>query len=185
MSAEMNDLLIGEHVPMLEVPDTMGETHSLPESGEMAASVVIWTSNHCPYAIAWHERLMAVVRDYEGRDVRFLAINSNDAERYPADSAEAMRARVVAGEFACPYLHDESQDAARDWGAKTTPDVFVLDGDLQLRYRGAPDADYDDPSLNAVWVRDALDAILDGADPGLAETESIGCSIKWRPEASR
>ena len=67
---------------------------------------------------------MAVARDYAERDVSFLAVNSNDAERYPADSAEAMRSRVEAGEFACPYLHDASQEAARAWGAKTTPDVL-------------------------------------------------------------
>ncbi len=179
MSDDREDLPIGERVPPLELPDTTGATHSLPEPGERAANVVIWTSNHCPYAIAWHERLMAVVRDYEGRDVSFLAVNSNDAARYPADSLEAMGARVEAGEFACPYLHDESQASARAWGAKTTPDVFVADGDLLLRYRGAPDADYEDRGLDAAWVRAALEAVLGGGTPDPAETESVGCSIKW------
>ena len=179
--AETTELSIGDRAPALELPDTAGEMHALPGVGERPASVVIWTSNHCPYAIAWQERLMAVVRDYAERDVSFLAVNSNDAERFPADSAEAMRSRVEAGEFACPYLHDASQEAARAWGAKTTPDVFVLDGDLRLRYRGAPDADYDDPSLNAAWLRGALDAILAGGTPDPAETKSVGCSVKWRP----
>ncbi|MBA2524127.1 MAG: thioredoxin family protein [Solirubrobacterales bacterium] len=171
---------IGKPAPPLELPDTTGEIHTLPEPGEAPASVVIWTSNHCPYAIAWQERLMAAARDFSERDVRFLAVNSNDAERYPADSLEAMRTRVEAGEFACPYLHDGSQDAVRDWGAKTTPDVFVLDGDLRLRYRGAPDADFDDPSQGAAWLRAALDAVLAGAAPDPAETESVGCSVKWK-----
>lgn len=183
MSAEPERLAIGARAPALELPDTAGAIHALPPPGEAAASVVIWTSNHCPYAIAWHERLMSVARDYGDygeRGVRFLAVNSNDADRYPADSAAAMRARVEAGEFACPYLHDASQDAVRAWGAKTTPDLFVLDADLRLRYRGAPDADYDDPSLAAGWLRDALDAVLAGAAPDPAETEPVGCSIKWR-----
>ncbi len=172
---------IGSRAPALALPDTAGEIHALPASGEAAATVVIWTCNHCPYAIAWHERLMAVARDYGGRDVRFLAVNSNDAARYPADSLEAMGERVGAGELDCPYLHDESQDVGHAWGARTTPDVFVLDGELRLRYRGAPDADYDDPGLGAAWLRGALDAMLAGTAPDPAETEPVGCSIKWRP----
>jgi len=180
MSGETSGVAIGDRAPALELPDTAGATHSLPEPGEAAASVVIWTSNHCPYAIAWQERLMGAVRDYAGRDVRFLAVNSNDAERYPADSLEAMRERVEAGEFDCPYLHDASQDAARAWGAKTTPDVYVLDADLRLRYRGAPDSDYDDPAQEAAWLRGALDAVLAGEAPDPAETDSVGCSVKWR-----
>jgi len=110
-----------------------------------------------------------------------LAINPNDAERYPRDSPEAMRARVERGEFAgVPYLRDESQDVARAYDAKTTPDVFVLDAGGALRYRGAPDADHDDPAQNAAFLRAALDAVLDGRDPDQPETPPVGCSIKWK-----
>jgi hypothetical protein len=171
---------LGELAPPLELPDTGGRPQALPLPGEAPASVVVWTCNHCPYALAWHERLMAVARDFEERGVRFLAVNSNDPERYPADSPEAMRERVEAGEFACPYLHDADQGAARDWGALVTPDVFVLDSELRLRYRGAPDADYDDDSLGAAWLREALDAVLAGGEVARPETEPVGCSIKWR-----
>jgi hypothetical protein len=79
-----------------------------------------------------------------------------------------------------PYLHDESQDIARSFGAKVTPDVFVLDADGRLRYRGAPDSDYADPSQDAAWLRGALDALLGGGDPSPAETEPVGCSVKWK-----
>jgi hypothetical protein len=114
--------------------------------------------------------------------VRVLAINPNDAERYPRDSAAQMRARVERGEFeGVPYLRDESQQVARAYDAKTTPDVFVLDAGGVLRYRGAPDADHDDPSENARWLRAALDAVLEGRTPDPAETVPVGCSIKWRP----
>jgi hypothetical protein len=113
-----------------------------------------------------------------------LAINSNDAERYPRDSPEAMAARVQAGEFdGVPYLRDESQEVARAYDAKTTPDVFVLDADATLRYRGAPDADYDDPSREAAYLRTALDAVLGGGEPDPPETTPVGCSIKWRVSA--
>lgn len=175
-----SELAVGDRVPVLSLPATSGEEHSLPGQGEAPATVVCWTCNHCPYALAWQDRLNDVATDYESRGVRFLFVNSNDAGRYPADSLEAMRARVEAGELAAPYLHDESQLAARAWGAQKTPDVFVCDSDLVLRYRGAPDADHGDPSQRAGWLRSALDAVLAGEDPEPAATPPVGCSIKWR-----
>ena len=72
---------VGEPAPALDLPDTAGELHSLPEAGEAPATVVFWTCNHCPYALGWHERLVQAARDYSPRGVRFLAVNSNDAER--------------------------------------------------------------------------------------------------------
>lgn len=170
---------IGELAPTFTLLDTAGVAH---EPGGTPATVVVFTCNHCPYALAWHERIVAVAGDYAGRGVRVLAINPNDAERYPRDSVQAMRARVVAGEFeGVPYLRDESQDVARTYDAETTPDVFVLDATGVLRYRGAPDSDYDDPSQNAAYLRAALDALLDGRAPNPALTPPVGCSIKWKP----
>jgi peroxiredoxin len=176
-----NGIGLGDAAPELALPDTEGHTTTLPAAGQAAATVVVWTCNHCPYALAWHDRLTEAARDYADRGVRFVAVNSNDAERYPADSPAAMAERYDAAEWAMPYLHDETQEAARAFGARTTPDLFVLDSDLRLRYRGAPDADYDDPTLGAAWLRSALDALLSDSDPDPAETEPIGCSIKWRP----
>jgi peroxiredoxin len=170
---------IGDRAPSFALPDTNGTSHDL---GGAPATVVVFTCNHCPYALAWHERIIEVAKDYAGRGVRVLAINPNDAERYPRDSAREMRARVERGELdGVHYLRDESQEVARAYDARTTPDVFVLDGDGILRYRGAPDADHDDPSQHAAWLRGALDAVLDGRAPDPAETAPVGCSIKWRP----
>ena len=129
---------------------------------------------------AWHDRLVQVAADYGPRGVRFLAVNSNDSERYPHDSLEAMRHRVREEEWPFPYLHDESQRAASDWAAQTTPHLYVLDGDLRIRYEGAPDADHLDPKQDAGWLREALDAVLAGEQPARAATEPVGCSIKWK-----
>jgi hypothetical protein len=112
--------------------------------------------------------------------VRFLAINANDAERYPRDSYEAMKTRMTSERWPMPYLHDESQEVARAYDAKTTPHVFVLDSQRRLRYQGAPDSDYENPSENGAWLREALDAVLAGSEPARAETKPVGCSIKWR-----
>lgn len=170
---------IGDLAPTFALPDTEGVLH---HPGGVPATVVVFTCNHCPYALAWHERIVEVAHTYGPRGVRMLAINSNDAERYPRDSTEAMRARVQSNEFdGVPYLRDESQDVARAYDAKTTPDVFVLDENGVVRYRGAPDSDHDDPAQNARYLRGALDAILNGRDPEPAETTPVGCSIKWKP----
>ncbi|HEY2259185.1 MAG TPA: thioredoxin family protein [Solirubrobacteraceae bacterium] len=169
---------VGEPAPSFTLPDTEGTTWS-PGDGSNA-TVVVFTCNHCPYALAWHDRLADAARDYAERGVRFLAINSNDADRYPRDSYQAMQRRVAGEDWPMPYLHDFTQEVARAYGARTTPDVFVLDAAGTLRYRGAPDSDYDDPSQRAAWLREALDAVLAGEAPRRAETEPVGCSIKWK-----
>jgi peroxiredoxin len=168
-------LSIGDQAPAHELPDTEGNRHALHEDG--ATTVVVFTCNHCPYALAWHDRLAGAANDY---DVRFLAVNPNDAQRYPADSYEVMQKRVAEEGWSFPYLRDEEQEAARSFGAKTTPDVFVLDGEGRLRYRGAPDADHRDPSQGAAWLREALDAVLAGEEVARPATDPVGCSVKWK-----
>jgi len=180
MMARATATKVGEPAPPLELHDTEGNVQTLPAAGEAPATVVVWTCNHCPYALGWHDRLVRVGRDYGDRGVRFLAVNSNDAERYPDDSLEAMRERAREEDWPFPYLHDESQQAAREWAAQTTPHVYVLDSDLQVRYEGAPDADHMDPALEAAWLRDALDEVLSGREVSRPETQPVGCSIKWK-----
>jgi peroxiredoxin len=168
---------IGAEAPAFDLPDTAGGRHSLAAD---PATVLVFTCNHCPYALAWHDRIADAARDYAERGVRFLAINPNDADRYPADSFEAMVDRVEREDWPMPYLHDADQDVARAYEARTTPDVFVVGADGRIAYRGAVDADYGDPEQGAAWLRTALDAVLDGRQPDPAETEPVGCSIKWR-----
>src|SRR5579859_6182147 len=172
-------LSLGDPIPDFALPAAAGGTYDAIDGGTLA-TVVVFTCNHCPYALAWHDRIAQVARDYADRGVRVLAVNSNDSDRYPRDSFGAMRERVAAEEWPMPYLFDESQEVARAFGAKTTPDVFVFDGQGALRYRGAPDGDYEDPSQNAQWLRAALDAVLAGGEPDRAETTPVGCSIKWK-----
>jgi thiol-disulfide isomerase/thioredoxin len=161
---------IGDQAPTFSLPDTDGQ-----ERAPDGVTVVVFTCNHCPYALGWHDGLLQVARDYD--QVTFLAVNPNDAERYPADSYEAMKERVQAdGGWPHPYLRDETQEVAREYGAKTTPDLFLLDAEGRLRYRGAPDSD----RQGTGWLREALDAVLAGREPASPETEPVGCSIKWR-----
>ena len=171
---------LGDTVPAFSLPDTDGTEHAVPAEPAPPATVLLVTCNHCPYVIAWNPRLRAVADDYAARGVRFLAINPNDAERYPADSLDAMRRFARDQDWPMPYLHDQAQDVARALGAERAPHVYVLDGEQRLAYRGAPDGDQQDPSQDARWLRDALDAVLAGSEPERAETPARGCSVKWR-----
>ncbi len=176
----MADFQIGDPVPAFTLTDTEGAEHAVPAADPPPATVLLQTCNHCPYVIAWNPRLRAVAEEYGPRGVRFLAISSNDVERYPADSPERMAQFVREHDWPIPYAFDESQDVARALGAERTPHVFVLDGEQRLVYRGAPDADHQDPGQDAAWLRGALDAVLAGDEVERAETPARGCSIKWR-----
>lgn len=171
---------LGDPVPAFSLTDMSGVEHEVPAATAPPATVLVVTCNHCPYVVAWNPRLRAVAEDYLTRGVRFLAINANDAERYPADSPAAMARFVRDQDWPIPYAHDATQEVARALGAQVTPHVFVLDADQRLRYHGAPDADHEEPSQDAAYLRDALDAVLAGSPPAIAETRPRGCTVKWR-----
>ncbi len=171
---------IGDLVPAFTLTDTEGAEHVVPAAEAPAATVIVQTCNHCPYVIAWNPRLRAVAEEYGPRDVRFLAVGSNDAERYPADSPERMAQFVRDQDWPIPYAYDASQEVARALGSERTPEVFVLDGEQRLAYHGAPDGDHQDPSQNAAWLRAALEAVLAGREVERAETPVRGCTVKWR-----
>jgi peroxiredoxin len=171
---------IGDTVPPFTLTDTEGAEHTVPAADAPPATVLLQTCNHCPYVIAWNPRLRAVAEEYGPRGVRFLAIGSNDPVRYPADSPERMAEFVRRHDWPIPYAHDASQDVARALGSERTPEVFVLDSEQRLSYRGAPDSDHEDPAQDAAWLRAALDAALAGREPERAQTPARGCSVKWR-----
>ncbi|MFF0267002.1 thioredoxin family protein [Kribbella sp. NPDC004536] len=170
MSASTKRLGVGDRAP------------AVPQSQPGAVTVVVFTANGCPFARAWHDRIQAVAREYGDRGVQVLQLISNDATDHPEDAPEALAARVTAGDFAGPLLHDADQALAQAFGATATPEVFVMDHDGIVRYHGAPDSDHDDPSQNAAWLREALDELLAGRAVARPETSAAGCSIKWRVE---
>jgi hypothetical protein len=152
------------------------------DAAAASATVVVFTANGCPFALAWHDRIQDVARDYAHAGVVVLHVLSNDDNTHPEDSVERMRERVKAGEFVGPFLHDETQSVAQAYGAVATPEVFVLDSAGVVRYHGAPDSDHDDPGQRAAWLRAALDAVLAGAPVAIERTSPAGCSMKWRVE---
>jgi peroxiredoxin len=149
-------------------------------SGAKALAVIFWC-NHCPYVRAWEDRVIALQREYADRGVQFLLVNANDAQKYPGDSYEEMQKRAEEKGYPFPYLVDETQEVARQYGAERTPEIFLFDEARTLRYHGAPDDNYDDPNaVSHQYLRDAIEAVLNGTAPSESETPPRGCTIKWR-----
>jgi peroxiredoxin len=174
------NVTIAQTAPSFTLPGVDGRDHSLDDYRDARALVLVQSCNHCPYVRAWEGRLNTIQKDYADRGVSVVAINSNDAVSHPGDSFEEMQARASEQGFAFDYLHDEQQSIAHALGSERTPEVFVFDGDRKLVYHGATDDNRDDTAVAAHYLRDALDAVLAGTAPAIADTPAVGCTVKWR-----
>ncbi len=173
---------IGDAVTPFTLPDTNGIEHSVPIDDAPDATVLVLMCNHCPFVQSWNPRIAKVAEDYVPRGVRFLAINSNDADRFPGDSFDRMAQFARDSEWPMPYLHDESQAVARALDAQVTPHLFILDKDHTLVWTGAPDGDpgNEDEDQTAEWLREALESITAGCKPAVEQRPLRGCSVKWK-----
>lgn len=174
-------LRIGDTAPAFELKNIDGTLLTLDSLKGAPALAVIFSCNHCPYVLAWEDRLIQIQNDYAARGVRFVLICANDAVKYPTDNFDAMKSHAAEKGFPFPYLHDASQEVARAYGAERTPEVFLFDADAKLAYHGAPDDNYDSAAaVRQHYLRDALDAVLAGNAPATPETQAQGCTIKWK-----
>lgn len=172
---------LGTAAPPFSLPGVDGETRSLGSFADAELLVVVFTCNHCPYAMASEDRLIEIQNDYRARGVRLVAINPNDADAYPADSFEKMKQRAAEKGFNFPYLRDESQEVARVYDAACTPDIFVFDRDRKLIYNGRIDDNWQHPDkVTRKDLRAVLDAALQGKAVDFQHVPSMGCSIKWK-----
>lgn len=177
----MTNLTLGDKAISFNLIGVDDKKHSLDEYAEKSAVAVIFSCNHCPYVRAWEDRMMKIQRDYSSKGVQLIAINSNSQAKSPDDSFPKMKERAREKQFNFPYLYDETQDIARNYGAQHTPEVFLFDRNRALRFHGAIDDNYDDPhAVKIHYLRDALDAILAGKPIETADTTPIGCTVKWR-----
>ena len=164
-----------------QVDDIDRATRRLDDYADAGALVVVFTCNHCPYAIHVEETLLEVARAYQERGVPFVAINANDAELYPDDSFENMARRAQQKGYPFPYLYDASQDVARAYRAECTPDFFVYNRARRLVYRGRFDETRPGQGLPTGHdLRQALDQLLDTGEVTMEQYPSIGCNVKWR-----
>ena len=172
----MPRLRIGDPAPEFELPGVDGASHALGDfAGQPLA--VVFSCVHCPYVVAWEDRLHRIARDYAGR-AGLVAVNSN---HHLGDTLEHMVERAREKGFAFPFLRDESQAVAHAYGPARTPEVFLFDADHRLAYHGAPDSSHSDPERAEPYLRNALDAVLAGTALTVAETPAVGCTVKRRP----
>lgn len=179
------DAELGMSAPDFELEGTDRKTYSLDSFQDADVLVVMFICNHCPYVKAVRQRLIdlaeELAEDPGDESVAMVAINSNDAQRYPDDSFERMQEIAEEYNYPFPYLYDETQDVARRYGAVCTPDFFVFDDARQLRYRGRLDDNWKEASeAERHDLRRAIDALLAGEEPDPEQVASMGCSIKWK-----
>lgn len=166
--------------PAFDLPGTDDKNHTLAEFTKKLFVVVV-SCNHCPYVVAYEPRLVAIANEYGGKGVDFMAVNANDATRYPDDGMTPMKQRAKERGFPFPYVRDDSQAFVRALGARFTPEVYVFDEARKLRYHGRIDDNHRDlAQVTTHDLKNALDALLAGKAPPVAETVAFGCSVKWK-----
>ncbi|MDT8324269.1 MAG: thioredoxin family protein [Bacteroidota bacterium] len=173
---------VGDKATDFTLKNVDGTMVSLADYDNANGFIVIFTCNHCPYSVAYEDRIIDLDNRYRPLGYPVVAINPNDPDVQPEDSFDAMIERAEEKEFPFPYLFDEGQKIYPQYGATRTPHVYVLervDGELIVRYIGAIDNNYGDAdAADEKYVAEAVNALLRGDRPEVSATKAIGCSIK-------
>ena len=172
---------LGWPAAWFDLPGVDGRRHTPDTARGDRGLLVMFLANHCPYVRAIAAKIARDTDALAAVGIGSIAIMSNDASAYPADSFDNMKRFAAEHRFGFPYVIDESQDVARAYDAVCTPDFFGFDADLALAYRGRLDASGRSSDPNA--RRELYEAMLQVATSGRAPVEqvpAIGCSIKWR-----
>lgn len=173
-------LTIGSKCPHFNLIATDGRNYSLDSFSDKRFLIVIFSCNHCPYVQAYEDRIIEIQNDY--KDVlSIVAISSNETENYPEDSFEKMKERAEKKNFNFPYLFDETQEVAKEFGATHTPEIFLFDEERKLAFHGKIDDNWQDPkSVKSKYLRNAIEELIAGKKVSVPETFTIGCTIKWK-----
>jgi len=176
--AKANDF----NAPNFALKGTDGQMHSLSDCAGEHGTLVMFICNHCPYVIAIIARLAATCATLKSEGIGCVAIMSNDAQNYPADSFENMIKFAEQHNFTFPYLIDETQEIAKAYDAVCTPDFFGFDKDGVLQYRGRLDSAANKPadSSTKAELLDAMRQIKESGSAPSNQIPSMGCSIKWK-----
>lgn len=182
---ESSMINLGVKAPDFELLDVVTNTSLKLENikGENG-TVIMFICNHCPYVVHVNPELVKLANDYTSKGVAFIAISSNDPVGYPEDGPEMMKIHAKEIGYPFPYLFDETQEIAKAYDAACTPDFYIFDAALSLRYRGRLDASrprmQDQKPLTGEDMRGALNAILANQMVSEIQYPSLGCNIKWK-----
>ncbi len=184
MSRTLSTMLaLGTRAPEFTLPEpATGKNVSLSDIGSSKALLVVFMCNHCPYVIHLQPALPALIREFQDKGLKAVAISANDVDNYPDDSPHKMIALARQGDFTFPYLYDESQQVAKQYMAACTPDFFLFNADRQLVYRGQFDDSRpgNDLPVTGNDLRSAIEATLNGVELNPQQKPSMGCNIKWK-----
>lgn len=173
----------GTIAPKFSLQDTVSDTIiSLQDIRGKKGTIVFFICNHCPFVVHVNKELVRLANDYLKRGFGFVAISSNDSEKYPLDSPEKMKLQAKNLGYPFPYLYDESQSVAKDYNAACTPDIYVFDRDLKSIYHGQFDDSRPGNGIPVTGkdIRAVLETILSNRIYKGKDKPSIGCSIKWK-----
>ncbi|MBD2358031.1 thioredoxin family protein [Tolypothrix sp. FACHB-123] len=176
-------LPIGTIAPNFHLPEVVsGEVISLANFADKKALLVMFICRHCPFVKHIQQQLALLGEDYINSDLGIIAISANDAENYPDDAPDSLKAMATEQGFKFPLCYDESQETAKAYTAACTPDFFVFDRERKLVYRGQLDDSR--PSngkpVTGADLRAAIEAVLAGKSVSDEQKPSIGCNIKWK-----
>jgi peroxiredoxin len=182
-AGEYNPVLnIGDRAPeWSKLPGVDGKKHSLSDLKAKDVVVVVFTCNSCPYAVDYEDRLVAFARQHATKDSK-VAINVN---KVPEDLPDEMAKRAKAKGFTFPYLFDESQEIAKEFGAGATPEFFVLNRDRRIVYMGAMDDSPNAKKVTRRYIEEAVNAALASKQPEVKETVPIGYRIRFERRRRR
>ena len=176
-------LAIGDRAPLTDkmMRNVDGKDVSIKAVTGQKGVLVVFTCNHCPWAKAWEERIVALGNTYAAKGIGVIAINSNDPTVAPDDGYESMQRRATERGMQFPYVVDATSAVARAFGATRTPEAFLFDASGALVYHGTIDDNANEPGkVQAFYLKDALDAVVAGKDVPVKETKALGCGIKFR-----
>ncbi|MGB5199783.1 MAG: thioredoxin family protein [Sedimenticolaceae bacterium] len=171
----------GKAAPDFDLPGVDGRRWIRDDCMGEKGLLVMFICNHCPYVKAVLDRIIRDAAELQALGVNSVAIMSNDPTDYPEDSFDNMRAVAQRHEFPFPYLLDEDQQVAKEYGAVCTPDFFGYNAAGELQYRGRLDASRKE-AAPADARRDLFEAMMQVAETGEGPADqipSMGCSIKW------
>ncbi|MCE2521846.1 MAG: thioredoxin family protein [Rhodobacteraceae bacterium] len=172
----------GREAPNFSLPSTDGSKVTLDSAKGPNGVLIMFICNHCPYVVSAIERIVADAKVLQDSGIGVAAICANDARSHPEDSFENMKNFSREHNFCFPYMHDETQSVARDYGAECTPDFFGFNSALELQYRGRLDS-AGSGRPDGATIRELRNAMLAIAESGKGpenQVPSMGCSIKWK-----
>jgi peroxiredoxin len=175
---------VGERIADFKLKNIDGKIKTLADYKDKKGIIIIFTCNHCPFSVSYEDRIIALQTKYAALGYPVVAINPNDAKAYPIDSYENMQERAQDKGFNFDYLHDESQEVAKTFGATNTPHVYIVSNQnsfFKVEYTGAiDDNSYEPESVRYRHIENAVEQLLKETPVTVNKTKAVGCGIKWK-----